>query len=224
MDNDPAVWQVALFLVGSYLLGSVPSAYLAGRWVKGIDIRQYGTGSVGGSNVWNSVAHWAVVPVAIFDIGKAALVAWLALYMLEWGEGVAMAAGLCAAIGHAWPIFLNFTGGRGVGCIFGTLVVVFPWGALILITLVILGYLLKNTAGTSIGLLLLPPASLASGEPAAVTWGCVAFILFTAAKRLEGNRVPMPASKDRWPVVWRRLWLDRDMVDHKEWRTRRPSP
>jgi glycerol-3-phosphate acyltransferase PlsY len=223
MENDPAIWQVALFLVGSYLLGSIPSAYLAGRWLKGIDVRQYGTGNVGGSNVYHSVSRWAIIPVAIFDIGKAALAAWLALYVLEWGPGVAMAAGLCVFIGHTWSLFLGFKGGRGLSCVAGTLLVVFPWGGLILIALVLLGVPLKNTVTTSIALLLLPLVSVALGEPAAVTWGCLAFILLTALKRLEGNRVPLPSGKDRWPVIWRRLWLDRDIADHKEWLARRPE-
>lgn len=224
MDNDLILWQVGLFLAGAYLLGSIPSAYLAGRWLKGIDVRQYGTGNVGGSNVWHSVAHWAIVPVAIFDIGKAAFAAWLALYVLEWGYGVAMAAGICVAIGHAWSIFLGFQGGRGLSCVVGLLAVTFPVGALILVVFVVSGFLLKNTAGTTIGLLLLPPVSIALGEPTAVTWGCIALILFTGIKRLEGNRVPLPAGKDRWPVIMRRLWQDRDIADHEEWLSRRPSP
>ena len=128
MDNNLTVWQVLLFLVGAYLLGSIPSAYQAGRWLKGIDVRQYVTGNVGGSNVFHSVSRWAIVPVAIFDIGKAALAAWLALYVLEWGPAVAMAAGLCVFIGHNWSLFLDFKGGRGLSCVAGTLLVVFPWG------------------------------------------------------------------------------------------------
>jgi len=220
---DVEVWQVILFLVGAYLLGSVPSAYLVGRWLKGIDVREYGSGNVGGSNVWHSVARWAIVPVAIFDIGKAALMTWLAMVVLEWGAGLALVLGLFVAIGHAWSIFLRFSGGRGLSCLVGTLVVAFPTGCLVLVVAVVLGYLLKNTAGTTIGFLLLPVTSLAMAEPAVVTLGCLAIILFTALKRLEGNRKPLPQGSDRWPVIWRRLWLDRDIADHEEWLKRRPG-
>jgi len=220
---DVRVWQVILFLVGAYLIGSVPSAYLAGRWLKGIDVREYGSGNVGGSNVWHSVARWAIVPVAIFDIGKAALMTWLAMVVLEWGAGLALVAGLFVAIGHAWSIFLRFSGGRGLSCLVGTLLVAFPTGCLVLVVAVVLGYLLKNTAGTTIGFLLLPVTSLVMAEPAAVTLGCLAIILFTALKRLEGNRKPLPQGSDRWPVIWRRLWLDRDIADHEEWLKRRPG-
>ena len=67
-----------LVLVG-YLLGSIPTAYLAGLWLKGIDLRKYGSGTVSGSMVWEHVARWAVIPVGIFDLLKASFPTWLAL-------------------------------------------------------------------------------------------------------------------------------------------------
>jgi len=206
-----------LVVVGSYLIGSVPSAYLAGRWLKGIDIRRYGSGSVGGSNVWHNVARWAIVPVGLFDIGKATLVVWLARYSLEMGVGWAVVAGLCALAGHSFSVFLGFTGGRGIGCILGTLVVVWPLGAVILIVGLVGGYLTKQLWGSSAALLLLPPVSLATGQPADVVWGTVVMVLLTAVKRLEANRSPLPSGPERWAVVGRRLWLDRDTASHEEW-------
>ena len=62
-------WPGLLLLIGAYLLGSIPTAYLAGRWLRNIDIRYHGTGNVGGSNVWHSVARWAIVPVGLSDHG-----------------------------------------------------------------------------------------------------------------------------------------------------------
>ena len=53
-------------------------------------------------------------------------------------------------------------------------------------------------------------------ESAAVTWGCVGMILITAAKRVEANRAPLPQGPERWEVLWHRLWLDRDITDHKK--------
>ncbi len=98
------MWWLALLLVAAaYLLGSIPSAYLAGKWIKGIDLQQYGSGTVSGSMVWEHVARWAVVPVGIFDILKAAVPTWLALE-LNMGEAAAVAAGMAAVIGHNWPI------------------------------------------------------------------------------------------------------------------------
>lgn len=214
--------QIVFLLAGSYLTGSIPSAYFIGRWLKGIDIRQYGTGNVGGSNVFNSVSKWAVIPVAIFDIGKAAVPAWLALYPLDLGYGVAIAAGMAAAVGHAWSPFLNFTGGRALSCIFGTLIVVFPQGALFMVAILVLGFIFKKDFATTLALLIQPVLSVLYDMPTAVTWGTIAMILFTAVKRLEANRTPLPEGSDRSSVMWRRLWLDRDVADVKKWRYRKP--
>ena len=218
------IWQTSLLCVGAYLLGSIPTAYLTGRRLRRIDVRQYGTGNVGGSNIWHSVARWAIVPVGLFDLGKAALPAWLALGPLGLGYPVAVTAGLCAGLGHAWSLYLGFTGGRALSCILGTLAVVFPWGALIQLSLMGLGLALHVEAlSASLGLLALPLLSMTFGRPPAVTWGCVAMILLTAVKRVEANRTPLPSGPEHRKVVWRRLWLDRDISSHKEWVARGPA-
>lgn len=129
-------WQAALLIVGAYLVGSIPTGYLAARLLKGMDLRYYGSGTPTGSMVYEHVARWAVVPVGLIDVGKAALPTWLAL-QLDLGMGVATAAGLVAVVGHNWPIFLGFIGGRGVSGFLGVLAVLFPLG-----TAWILGFLL----------------------------------------------------------------------------------
>lgn len=216
--------RVIGLLLGAYLLGSIPTAYLAGRWVRGVDVRAYGTHNVGGSNVWHTVGHWAVVPVGLFDIGKAAVPAWIALGPMHMGYPVAVAAGLCAALGHAWSVYLGFTGGRALSCILGTLLIVFPLGLLLESSLMVLGLALHAEALAAwLGLLSLPVASLALGEPTAVTLGCMGMALMTAVKRIEANRLPLPQGRERWQVVWRRLWLDRDIASHEEWVTYSPD-
>jgi glycerol-3-phosphate acyltransferase PlsY len=188
-----------------------------------VDVREYGSGNVGGNNAGAVIGLWALVVVGLIDIGKAALPAWLALVPLDLGLGPAVVAGLCATIGHNWSIYLRFSGGRGVSGIVGTLLVVFPWGAALILLGLFVGWRVKNTAGSSVGLLGLPLLSLALDMPAAVTWGCLAMIVVTALKRLEANRRPLPAGDARWGVIWRRLWLDRDIDDHQAWLARRPG-
>ena len=127
----PVVTTIFLMIFG-YLFGSIPSGYLAGKWIKGIDLRQFGSGTVSGSMVWEHVAKWAVIPVGLFDIFKGALPTWLGL-RLGMGEVVAMLAGFAAMIGHNWPIYLNFHGGRGFSPFLGELLVLFPWVVLIIL-------------------------------------------------------------------------------------------
>jgi len=74
MVNFTHFWSIALFvflLFAGYLAGSIPTAYLAGRWIKGIDLRNYGSGTVSASMVWEHVAKWAVVPVGLLIFSKA---------------------------------------------------------------------------------------------------------------------------------------------------------
>jgi hypothetical protein len=102
--------QSILLIVVGYLLGSVSPTYLVGRWLGGKDLRQYGGGTLGGSLVNEHVGSWAVVLVVVYDIGNAALPAFLALWL---GLGVpvaAAAAGLSAGIGHNWSIFAIWWG------------------------------------------------------------------------------------------------------------------
>lgn len=223
MSSVIPTWQVLLVLIGSYLVGSIPSAYLLVRLVKGVDIRKYGSGSVGGSNAGTTLGHWAMVVIGIFDIIKGATVVWLVFVALDLGIAIALLAGLCATIGHDWSIYLGFNGGKGISTILGTLLVIFPWGGLLILVSPIISWLLKSTAGSSIGLLLLPWLSLLLETDLVITWGSVAMILITALKRLEANGQPLPEGPARWEVIGRRLWLDRDMADHKAWLARVPE-
>lgn len=216
-------WRTPSLLLGSYLLGSFPTAYLIGRWLRGIDVRRHGTGNVGAVNAWESVARWTIVPVGLFDMGKAALPAWLALRALDLGYPVAVTAGLCAALGHAWSPFLDFTGGRALGCFLGVLTVVLPWGALVELLMMGMGLVVHVELLTTFGLLALPLLSLALGRPRSVTYGCVAMIVLTVIKRVEANRTPLPSGSERWRIVWRRLWFDRDTPSREEWVSRDPE-
>ena len=216
--------QSALLIAAAYLLGSIPTAYLAGRWLKGIDIRRYGSGTVSGSTVYEQVAHWAVFPVGLLDIAKAALPAWLGL-RLGLGAPVAAAAGLAAAAGHNWPIFLRFVGGRGLGCFLGILLVIFPWGAPWILGFMAAGRLLGSTAEWALaGVALLPLLACLAGGSATAVWLGVAILLLTVAKRLEANRRPLPPpGPERRRVLLLRLVFDRDIASHQDWLNRKPA-
>ena len=107
-----------LFILGGYLLGSIPTAYIVARLTRRIDLRRYGSGTVSGSMVYEHVSRWMVVPVGLFDIAKGALPTWLCLNY-GMGETIAVLSGLAAVAGHNWPIYLSFTGGRGVNPFYG---------------------------------------------------------------------------------------------------------
>jgi len=134
--------QSLLLIAAAYLLGSIPAAHLVTWRLRGTDLRQYGSGTVSASMVWEHIDRWAVIPVGLFDIAKAAFPAWLGL-RLGLGMPVAAAAGLAAAAGHNWSVFLRFTGGRGLSCFLGIWLVILPWGSLWM-----LGFLAAGRFGT----------------------------------------------------------------------------
>jgi glycerol-3-phosphate acyltransferase PlsY len=98
----------------SYLLGAIPFGIIATKLTRGIDIRDYGSGKIGATNVLRSAGGKASLLTAILDVGKGAvavIIAWLVLHSYA-GQVV---AALAAMVGHNWPIYANFRGGRGVG-------------------------------------------------------------------------------------------------------------
>jgi len=119
-------------LVAGYLLGSIPSGYLAARWLKGIDIRQEGSGSTGATNVLRVVGKGPALVVFAVDVLKGALAVLLAKAVLEplgqplgtdgWQiDGWIVLAGLAGLAGHIWPIWLGWKGGKAVATGLGML-------------------------------------------------------------------------------------------------------
>jgi glycerol-3-phosphate acyltransferase PlsY len=220
-QTNPAV-TIILLLVFGYLLGSIPSGYLAGKWLKGIDLRQYGSGTVSGSMVWEHVSKWAVIPVGLFDIFKGAFPTWLAL-RLGMGEVVAMLAGIFAMIGHNWPIYLKFNGGRGFSPFLGELLILFPWGVLIVLAGLGLGNLFHSPAIPLLIVILLPIFTNWMNGPSIVLWGSILMVIITLIKRVEANHRPLPTNQtERRKIILRRIFLDRDIQDHQAWIRREP--
>ena len=92
-----------LLLAIGYLLGAIPSGYLAGRWLKGIDLRNCGSGSTGATNVLRNVGKGPALAVFLLDVGKGALAVLLArsFGLSDWLQ---VLAGLAALAGHIWPV------------------------------------------------------------------------------------------------------------------------
>lgn len=130
-----------LVIVIGYLLGSIPFGLIISRRKAKIDIRNYGSGRIGGTNVLRTLGRKAFLMVAGLDIAKGALaviVAGLIIgndYIIIGNSGLGLLsqvlAGLAAVVGHIWPVFLKFKGGRGVATFIGGLIALFPIAGLL---------------------------------------------------------------------------------------------
>ena len=217
---------VGLYLY-SYLIGAVPTAYLIGRMVKGIDIRLYGSGNVGGTNVFHNVGRrWGIL-LGVFELfGKGASPVWIGMYLLDLDRSsyALMGAPLMSMVGHNWSIFLKFGGGRAIGVAIGALGAL-AWKELAVFAVVAIGgWALFRSSGVwvLIALMLLPPAAVVLGEPASVVWLCVGILAIAGVKRLHANRIPMPQDIPKKQVLFNRLIRDRDVAEHAAWVNRTP--
>lgn len=114
-------------IVLAYLIGSFPSAFIIGKLRRGLDIRQVGSRNMGAMNVFYKVGFWWGILTLGLDIGKGAL-AVAAAWQLTHLVNIQLAAGLVAVLGHNFPVFLKFKGGKGGASCIGILVYVMPWG------------------------------------------------------------------------------------------------
>ncbi len=130
---------LACILVG-YLLGSIPFGWLVTRYFTGVDVRHFGSGKTGGTNVLRTAGLKAALLVVAGDVAKGAVAVVLAglimgnsyLAVGRFGFGLPLAqvlAALAAVAGHNWPVFLKFKGGRGVATFFGGLMAIIPLAA-----------------------------------------------------------------------------------------------
>ena len=112
------LWEFAVVIAASYLVGSIPFGYIAGRIEKGIDVRDYGSGATGATNVMRTLGKGAFVAVLVGDALKGygpVLVTWHLFH----SHDLQVASGLAAVLGHDFPVYIGFRGGRGVATSFG---------------------------------------------------------------------------------------------------------
>lgn len=219
-------YELVLLIIGAYLLGSIPTSYLAGRLLRGIDIRKHGSGVASASNVWHSVARWALFPVGLFDVFKGAIPAAIAYPVLGfplWAQGI---VGMAAIAGHNWSAFLGFSGGRGFATIVGVISIIAPWELLVYLVVVFPLYaVIKNSplvmliasvvvVPASIGLPAGPLVDVPEGSLVR-TWCLLGILVILILKRLMAER---PTPRGEWKrVMLYRLLFDRDTRDRESW-------
>jgi len=131
------MFTIAVIALISYLIGSVPVGYLAGR-IAGVDIRKVGSGNIGATNVLRVLGKRYGYPVFLFDFTKGAAAVEMSILISNSTHHVEMSRELCAilagvssVIGHSYPVWLSFKGGKGVATSAGVIFALMPFAALI---------------------------------------------------------------------------------------------
>ncbi|ADI02235.1 glycerol-3-phosphate 1-O-acyltransferase PlsY [Syntrophothermus lipocalidus] len=122
-----------LVVLAAYLIGAIPFSYLVGKCFAEVDVRARGSGNVGATNVLRTAGVKCGLLAAALDIAKGIFPAWLG--MVQGGVPLACVCGVVAVIGHCWPVFLKFKGGKGVATSGGVLIYLVPKAAVFLIIL-----------------------------------------------------------------------------------------
>ena len=207
--------RITAILAYGYLLGSVPMAYVTGRLVKGVDLRKVGSGTVGASNVWYNVGKFWIFPVGIFDLFVKGLTPVFIARGLDLGVEVQAGAGILAVVGHNWPLYLKFQGGRGVAPTVGVLIAMARLELAAFIVIGTVGWQL--TRGSAVWVLIgfasLPALAWYWDRPVAVVLLMLGLLLITITKRLASNSLRGVGTR----VLLNRLVFDRDIADHDAW-------
>lgn len=202
--NNPNLILI-LILFASYLIGSFPTSILMGRFLKGIDIREHGSGNAGGTNVFRVLGWKPALIVIAFDIFKG----WFPTFYLAklFFDSTSLPdlglfqilCGFCAVLGHTYTIFAGFKGGKGVGTLAGLLIALFPLAVplcilVFAITLIFTGYVsigsIMASASLPIILLLLPLLGIEPAQLSVLIFSLMVpfFVIYTHRSNISRLR------------------------------------
>ena len=114
------------WLLASYLLGAIPTSYLAGRLFRGIDLREHGSRNLGATNLYRVLGWRFAIPVGVFDAAKGLVPVLVFAPRVSSSELFALVCGLVAVVGHVFSVFVGFKGGKGVATAAGVMLGLTP--------------------------------------------------------------------------------------------------
>lgn len=183
-----------LVLAIAYLLGAIPFGYLLVRWKTGGDIRSQGSGNIGATNVLRTTGRAAGIATLLLDIGKGYLAVWIAGKLTENSAWATAGAAVVVVMGHAYPVFLKFRGGKAVASVVGAFFCLAPaaLAAVMVVFVAVVAWTRHISMGSIVGaavlplavwLIELPPAPV---EAAAII--CGAFVIYRHSSNIQRLR------------------------------------
>jgi acyl phosphate:glycerol-3-phosphate acyltransferase len=211
-------WETLLpTLLVAYLLGSLSGSLLLGR-LRGIDVRKLGSGNAGGTNAFRTQGWRFALGVVLIDVAKGVLAVWWAEHGVI-DEGIALrmgiAAGAAAVLGHVWPVFFGFKGGKGAATLIGALGMLWPTVLLPLIVVWLVVMMLTGYVGLATmlaGVAMIPIVFIADLGDQRMLWlgvafAIAAFLIFTHRANIARMRAGNENRFERIRVIGR--WLER---------------
>ncbi len=178
---------MGFWFIAGYLVGSIPVGLVVGR-VAGVDIRRYGTGNIGASNVMRNLGLVPAAVVGVSSFVQGVVPAWVAGVLTGSPKAVSAAA-VGSVIGYGWSFLLAFHGGRAVGTATGALAALSPVGLVPLLGMYALGGLMRQPApGVLLGLLAFLVCLRFVTQPWEVVVGAALIVAVVVLKRLDGVR------------------------------------
>lgn len=200
-----------LIVLACYLIGSISGSLAVGRF-RGIDIRKQGSGNAGGTNAFRTQGFKFAAGVVLIDVGKGALAAYIALRFSSSAflDVLPYVAVLAAVIGHVWPVFHGFRGGKGAATLVGGIFLLWPAALLILvglwlICLTLTGYVGLSTVVAGFGLLVFALTDSASLEVQIFAVFVAFLMLFTHRANMQRLWQKNEYRFDK-AMLWRRAW------------------
>jgi acyl phosphate:glycerol-3-phosphate acyltransferase len=226
--------KFVLLLVAAYLLGSIPLSYLTAR-SRGIDIRKRGTQQVGTGNLWRTTSHKLGFFVGIYDFLKGMLMVYFS-FLAGLEPAQQLFTGIAVVIGHNWPVFLRFHGGRGIATALG-LIIILPslnyrdidvtiWPMIFFFGIGVgtLVFFHRTAVPVLIATISLPITSAIAKEPLLLTMGYLALLLIVITKRLTAQSNAEARKMNMGKVILYRFFFDRDIRDRAAWVYRGHNP
>ena len=144
------IFQLVLLYIVTYLIASIPTAYIMGKWIKNIDIRQQGSGNVGGSNVFYSIGKFWILPLFVVDVilkGSIPLLILIYMFEIQLNSLHFVYIPFVAMFAHNWSPWLKFTGGRGISIAIGSMLIIAPLHLGIFTLISVGGWLFFRSSG-----------------------------------------------------------------------------
>ncbi|OPA81426.1 acyl-phosphate glycerol 3-phosphate acyltransferase [Paenibacillus selenitireducens] len=197
-------------IILSYLIGAISFSFIIAKWLKGIDIRQHGSGNAGATNTLRVLGKGPGICVLLLDMGKGILAVWVGKWMGDISVWIPVICGIAAIVGHNWPVYFHFKGGKGIATTIGVMATLAFLPSLFagIIAIIVIALTRYVSLGSLILSAALPILILIMNRPYEILWASLLLCVFAfvrhrtnIVKIVQGKENKLGAKKGERRVV-----------------------